>query len=314
MKNVKIAVGGKSALLYLPVVLAERLGNFKAQGMDVELIDTAGGSKTLQALIGGSADVGSGAYEHTIEIQAKGQFLRAFVVQCRYPVYALGISKAKIASYKSIRDLKGMTVGVTAPGSGTDKFVKFLMQREGLQPSDISVIGVGSSATALAAMRSGKIDAISTLDPATTELEASGDIKIVVDARNAAGSQQVYGGALPSSVLYTTDEFVEKHPATVQALTNAMVKTLTWMRTASMEQIEAAIPPEFLKADKATYLAAFRKVREGYSPDGLFPPGSAENNYKMLVATDDALKAANIDVNRTWTNKFVEASARGSAQ
>lgn len=63
-----IAVGGKSALYNLPLTIAERKGYFKEAGLQVNIADFAGGGKASQALIGGSADVVSGAYEHTIRL------------------------------------------------------------------------------------------------------------------------------------------------------------------------------------------------------------------------------------------------------
>src|SRR5258705_11128247 len=80
-----IAVGGKNLLYYLPLTIAESLGYFKSEGLDLTIADFAGGSRALQAMIGGSADVVSAAFEHTINIQGKGQRLRAFVRQVRAP-------------------------------------------------------------------------------------------------------------------------------------------------------------------------------------------------------------------------------------
>ena len=74
-----IAVGGKNLLYYLPLTVAEVRGYLKDEGLDVTIADFAGGSRALQALVGGSADIVSGAFEHTINMQVKGQRLRAFV-------------------------------------------------------------------------------------------------------------------------------------------------------------------------------------------------------------------------------------------
>jgi len=71
--KVSIAVGGKNLFYYLPLTVAEQLGYFKDEGLQVEISDFAGGAKALQAMVGGSADVVSGAYEHTINMQAKNQ-------------------------------------------------------------------------------------------------------------------------------------------------------------------------------------------------------------------------------------------------
>src|SRR3546814_14810641 len=73
-KSVQIAVGGKALIYYLPLTIAEVKGFFKDEGLDVSIADFAGGSKALQAVVGGSADVVSGAFEHTLHMQSKGQF------------------------------------------------------------------------------------------------------------------------------------------------------------------------------------------------------------------------------------------------
>ena len=99
---VKLGVGGKALLYYLPLTIAERKGFFTEQGLDVEINDFAGGAKSLQALVGGSVDVVTGAYEHTIRMQAKGQDIRAVLELGRFPGIAVGIRKDKAASYSSI--------------------------------------------------------------------------------------------------------------------------------------------------------------------------------------------------------------------
>src|SRR5258708_28566134 len=83
-KQVMLAVGGKTALYYLPLTICERLGYFKEQGLDVTINDFRGGAQSLQALVGGSVDVVTGAYEHTIRRQAKGQDIRAVVQLGRF--------------------------------------------------------------------------------------------------------------------------------------------------------------------------------------------------------------------------------------
>ena len=73
--KVTIAVGGAGCLCYLPTVLAEQLGEFKKAGVEVELINFKGGSQALTAVIGGSADVVSGYFDHCVNLAAKNQAL-----------------------------------------------------------------------------------------------------------------------------------------------------------------------------------------------------------------------------------------------
>src|SRR5688500_18436854 len=97
---VSLAVGGKPLLYYLPLTLAEELGYFKDEGLEVTISDFAGGAKSLQALMGGSADVVTGVYDHTIQIQAKGQPITAVVVLGRFPGIALAVVKARVGDYR----------------------------------------------------------------------------------------------------------------------------------------------------------------------------------------------------------------------
>ncbi|MDQ6880876.1 MAG: ABC transporter substrate-binding protein, partial [Pseudomonadota bacterium] len=118
--RLSIAVGGKAAFYYLPLTISEQLGYFKAEGLDVEISDFAGGARALQALVGGSADVVSGAYEHTINMQSKNQFIESFVLQGRAPQIAMGVSTKTMPRYQALADLRGKKIGVSAPGSSTN--------------------------------------------------------------------------------------------------------------------------------------------------------------------------------------------------
>src|SRR5256712_1140783 len=199
--KVTVAVGGKSLFYYLPLTLAERLGYFKDEGLDVQIADFPGGAKALQAMVGGSADVVSGAFEHVVDMHAKGIEVQEFVLQDRYSGIVLGLTKAKAATYKSPKDLRGLKIGVTAPGSSTNIFVNALLARDGLAPDAVSIIGVGASSGAVAAVQKGQVEGISNLDPVITRLEKGGDIVAVGDARPPQRQPEVDGRALPPGCL-----------------------------------------------------------------------------------------------------------------
>jgi NitT/TauT family transport system substrate-binding protein len=302
---VRMAVGGKVGLFYLPVTIAERLGYFKDEGLQVEFIDLGSGGKALQALVGGSADVTSGSYEHTIQMQAKGVDLQAFVLQGSLVDYSLGIVKAKAASYKSPKDLKGMRVGVSSPGSGTNFFLNAILAKAGLKPNDVVVVGIGQTAGAIAAMRNGELDAVSNTDPVMTKLELAGDVVIVADARTREGSKAVYGGSYMAGALYAKTDFIKRNPNTVQAMTTAMVRALRWLAKASPEQVVTVLPPEFQGGDRKDLLAALVKVMPTYSADGKFNAADAEVVRAALASFDPAIKNARIDVSKTYDNGFV---------
>lgn len=304
-----IGVGGKALLYYLPLTIAERKGFFKEAGLDVEINDFAGGAKSLQALVGGSVDLVTGAYEHTIRMQAKGQDIRAVLELGRFPGIAIGVSKAKAATYKGPADLKGMKIGVTAPGSSTNMMANFVLAQAGLTPQDASFIGVGSAASALAAIRNGQIDAISHLEPVLSMLEKEGDIKIVVDTRTEEGTRTLFGGSNPAAVLYIKKEFIDKNPNTVQAVTNALYKALLWIAKASPEEIAAAVPEDYLLGDKALYMLAVKNSKPTYSLTGLIPEAGMKSANDMLVKYDEELKGTNVDLSKTFDGRFAKKAA-----
>src|SRR5512140_957533 len=241
-KKITIAVGGKSLFYYLPLSVAERKGYFRDEGLEVEIPDFPGGAKALQALVGGSADFVSGAYEHTINMAAKKQPIKAVVLQLRYSAIELVLSKERAARYHGGRDLKGLKIGVTAPGSSTNMFVDNLLAKDGLKPTDVSIVGVGAGAGAVAALEKGEIDALSNLDPVVTQLESTGKFVSVVDTRTEKGMKEVYGGDYMAAVIYVTDEFVKKNPNTVQAVVNAMVRADKWIAKATPQEIVDLMP------------------------------------------------------------------------
>lgn len=312
--QVAIAVGGKASFYYLPLTLAEQLGYFKAEGLEVEISDFAGGARALQAVVGGSADVVSGAYEHTINLQNKGQMFQAFVLQGRAPQIALGISNKTLAGYKSVADLKGKKIGVTAPGSSTNMMANMVLARAGIKAGDVSFIGVGTAAGALTALRSGQIDAICNIDPVMTMLEQKGDVRIVFDTRTLKGTREVFGGPMPAGCLYAPMEFLQKNPNTAQALTNAIVHGLKWLQTAGPGDIIKTVPESYLLGDRGLYLASFDKVRESIALDGVFPEEGSKTALRALASFDDTLKVDKIDLAKTYTNLYAaRAKARFKA-
>ena len=306
LAKVRLAVGGQAALYYLPLVVTHRLGLFQDAGVGVEISDFAGGSRSLQALVGGSADVVAGAFDHTIQMQAKNQPVVAVVELGQFPGFVLALLNARAGAYHSPADLKGMKIGVTAPGSSTHFMALQLMAKSGLKPDDASFLGVGATATAVAAVKRGEIDAIVNTDPAVALLQREGLIKIVADTRTRDGTREVYGGIYPAAVMYATPAFIDKNPRTIRALVNAFVRGLAFMQSHSPEEIAAVVPEDYALGDKPLYIQAINNSLPMYSRDGRFSNEGAETAYRVLKAFDPAVRDAKIDLGATYTDRFVE--------
>lgn len=305
-ETVRLAVGGKPVIFYLPLTVTERLGYFKQEGLDVEISDFAGGARALQSLIGGSADVVTGAFDHTIQMAIKNQPIVATVQLGRYPGYVLAVTGAKMQTYKSPQDLKGMKIGITAPGSGTHFMVLHYMRENGLKPEDASFIGVGATASAVAAVQKGEIDAIVNVDPTISMLEQQKLIKVVADTRTPEGTQAVYGGPYPAAVLYAKADYIAKNPAVMQKLANAFVRGLKWIQAHSPEEIAAVMPEEYALGDKQLYVKSIAASKPMFSADGRIGRDGAEIAYKVLKEFDPQLRGGTVDLSKTFDNSFVE--------
>jgi NitT/TauT family transport system substrate-binding protein len=305
--KVTLAVGGASCLCYLPTMLAKQLGAFEKAGVNVEVVEFKGGSDALKAVMGGSADVVSGYFDHCVNLAAKNQHLQAFVVYDRFPGFALVVSPKHNAEINSIKDLANKKVGVSAPGSSTDFFLKYMLSKAGVDPNSIGVIGVGLGATAIAAMEQGRIDAAIMLDPAVTVLQGTHkDLKILSDTRSQKDTLAVFGGEYPGGALYTRADWIASHKKEVQAMTNAIVETLKWIHSHSAEEIADKMPPALVGKDKALYVAALKNTLPMFSETGRMDPKGAAAVLAVFSQSVPAIAKANIDLSKTYTNAFVE--------
>ncbi|MGW9330919.1 ABC transporter substrate-binding protein [Bosea sp. NPDC055594] len=307
-----LGVGGKPLLYYLPLTVAEKKGYFKEQGLDVEINDFGGGAKSLQALVGGSVDVVTGAYEHTIRMQAKGQDIRAVIELGRFPGIVIAARKDLAGKVKSAADFKGLKIGVTAPGSSTALTAQYAMVKAGLKATDAPIIGVGGGASAVAAMKQGQVDLISHLDPVISKLEADGDITTLIDTRTEAGTKGLFGGANPAAVLYLKADFAEKNPVTTQKLVNALMKSLKWLETAKPEDVADLVPAEYHLGDKPLYLRAVKNSLESYSRTGISTPDAMKSMYDSLKLLDPELAKSDVDLNKTFIDTFAKKAGAGS--
>jgi len=224
----------------------------------------------------------------------------------RVPQISVGISTAKAASYKSPKDLKGLKIGVSAPGSSTNILFNYFISRDGLKPNDVAIIGVGTGAGGIAAMKSGQIDAISNTDPMMTKLEMDGTIKVIADWRTVKGTEQTFGGQLPAASLYAPAKFVRENPNTVQALTNAIVRANKWLARASSTDVLKVVPEAYLLGDRALYLFAYDKVKEAFSRDGMMSEAGAKATLRILADYNPKINPAEINLSETYTNEFVK--------
>ena len=303
---VRIGVGSFN-LNNLPFPLAEGLGYYKEEGLEVTAENfAAGGAKALQALVAGSTDVGVGFYDHTIQMQAARKEVVAVVLLASNSGLVLAGPNITDFDPKKPQTIKGKKIGITAPGSSSEFFVRYYLQRNGLKASDVAMIGVGSGPTAVVALEQGKIDLLVNYDPAATVITDRKIGKILVDGRSVEGSIAIYGGIYPTSTLYVTGKTLAEKPETVQKVVNATVRAILWAQQHTAEEIMAKLPASFVPEEKEGYANAIKAAFPILSKDGRFDPKTLDTPRAVLAAFNEQVAGAKIDLSKTYTNAFVE--------
>jgi NitT/TauT family transport system substrate-binding protein len=308
-KTVRVGVGGESLLVYLPTMLAERLHYYRDEGVPVKLQELQSGSKALEAFQGGSVDVVSGYYDHTIQMQAKHRDTESFVNMLRYPSVVLVVSPKAGRKIDSIADLKGAKVGVTAPGSSSDFFLKHLLVGNGLKSDAAHTVAIGGGPTAVAAVERGLVDAAVMIDPSVTQLQkrvGADKAKILVDTRTEQGVRQAYGvSTYPAAVLYSSHGWIGGHEKQVRGLSAAIVRALKYIDTHSAKEIAAKMPAEYAGGDQASYVKSIQAAKDAYSKDGRIQADGANAVYKVLSRSIPEVGRAHIDLKKTYTNAYL---------
>ena len=306
--RIALSVGGSiSQMNKVAYVVALHRKYFEQEGLTVDSVAFASGTAALQNLIGGNADVVEGSFEHTLRMQTKGQHLMCIAVFGRYPANVLVVRKSQAEKIKSIADLKGKKIGISAPGSSTHNFVAGLMERAGVNYKEASFISIGTGLSAVAAMRSGsELDAIVNLDPAINALVDNGEVVVLADSRTEEGTFAAFGGPYLADCLYAKIDFVKANPNTAQAIANAIVHAMQWLKTASIDDIIKSLPPEYYQTDEKLYRKSLEKNLAAFQWDGIVSNEAVASVWKAISILEPELKSAKVEFEKTYDNKLVE--------
>jgi NitT/TauT family transport system substrate-binding protein len=304
--HLKILVGGMSKQIYLPNMLTKQLGYFDEQNLDVELIDEASGQSAEEEVLSGGVDAGSGSYNHTIEIQAKGKGLTEVVQLLISPGEAEMVSSKEADTVKSITDLKGKNLGVTELGSGTHTLTQYMLGQKGITPDQVQFVPVGAGDTFIAGIKQGKIDAGMTTEPTISRMLQSGDAKVLIDLRTPDATRAALGADYPFICVFMKTDYVNSHKDITQRLVNAYVKTLKWIHAHTPAEVADKMPQDYYAGNKDLYVTALTGQFAMYSPDGLMPDSGPPFVLKFEQAINADVKAATIDLSKTFTNDFAQ--------
>jgi NitT/TauT family transport system substrate-binding protein len=309
---VKIMVGGLDKQIYLPAMLAQQLGFYSQQGLDVQLSSEPAGVNAETDMIAGQIDAVVGFYDHNIDLQAKGKATEAVVQLLQVPG-EVELCRSDLPNISSPADWKGRNLGITDLGSSTDFLTKYLAVRNGVSVTDIHEEGVQAGPTFIAAMQHHNIDCGMTTEPTVSQLVDSGQAKIILDMRTAAGARAALGGVYPASSLYMATDYVNAHKDTVQKLVNAYVETLHWIQTHTAEQITDKMPADYYAGTgKAAYVSALHNELGIYDPNGVMPADGPKTVLSVLSAFNPDVKG--VDLSKTYDDSFARQAGLTYAQ
>lgn len=300
---VNVALSARNSLYHLPLVLAERLGYFRQQGLQVTLSSHESGHAAVAAVLRGQADVLAGAFEHVFELQQRGHFFQAFAQMTATPMVSLGVTASR-SGLRSWQDLKSARIGVSARDSSTHWMSSLWLLRHGLQPQDVTFVEVGTSASALGALWEGQVDALCNPDPVIHWLEQRGELRVIAEARTSSGVQQLTGGALPGGCLMAREEFLARQPQVAQALAEGLMQALLWLQTAGPTDLFKTVPVAPWISDRSVYLGALEKLREAYPRQLEIQEEAVFNAWRHHVRVAAHVSASRHQLARSFTNAF----------
>ena len=307
-RQVRVAVS-RDAVTYLPVHLAHTLGYYKEEGVDVTVAELSGLSKSMEAVLGGSADV-TGGNTSPVQMAFEGRALQGFVMLYTVPPYALIVSPGASAKIRQIAGLKGHRVGITSPGSPTHHFLNYVLTQNGVPVKDVSAIGIGTGATSLAAIEHGQVEAAVLIGGAINVLERQfPGITFLADARTSDNARQIFGPqGLPGGVLVAQESWLKANPDTTRRFVRAVKKAMHWMGEHSPEQVRAEMREDQRMKDLDADLKTIREYQGILSQDGAFPAGMSEAVRKYLAVSIEKVRTANVDLSRAYTNEFLSGN------
>jgi NitT/TauT family transport system substrate-binding protein len=313
-RHVRLVIAGTPAMLtYLPHTLAYQLGFYRQQGLTVHVESVAGGSRGLRSLIGGSADVVAGYFDHPLRISALGRPARSFVTMSRYPGNVILASSRAARPIERLEDLRGATVGIPDHGSQAHLFLNCLLLLRNVPLTEVKTVPIGLMSSGMAALEQGKIDAWCGFDPGVTRyLQRHPETRILVDGRTAEGMQACLGiTEYAGAVLYSTAAWLDRHADAARGIALAVVRALRWMQQHTSQEIAAQVPASLRGDDAALYLRALDGVRPMFSPDGRMSVQAARAVKSVVATSLVTVRAADLDLEQTFTNRFVDEATRG---
>jgi NitT/TauT family transport system substrate-binding protein len=301
--RVVLAVDGTAEVRNLPVIVAERLGYFRDEGLIVTLVDAPAEPSPAELMKDGRADGAVAFYHHTFMTQADNHLVtRAVITMGISPGLSIIVADRLRGQITSLADLKGRRVFTGGSNSGKTTTANWIALHSGFGVHDYTALPLMSRDEMAAALRDGTADAIVAHQPDADFYVARGNVKLA-DVTTAEGTRAALGSVFPSTALYLPQSYIAAHPATVQHLVNACRKALAYIAGHDAAAIAAILPPRMVGKDRAAFLRLLGADKKMFETDGVMPEAAARAEWQAMIAL--APKYRTIVFGETFTNAFV---------
>ena len=312
--SVRVAIGSAASLNYLSWDLAKALGYFDDENLDVTLNYAASGNDAATALLSGSVEFTGNSMDQSIKAQIAGKPTKMVVAFSRTPGAAIVVRGDLKDTVKTVKDLKGKTVGATSQGSGTHVVLTYALNQAGLiQDKDYTFKPCGSG-TMAATLDSKAVDACINSDPFITQYVAANKGFILKDYRTIKDTTELIGGPYQFTGAVTRADFIQQNPDVVQRVVNALVRANRYVQATASKDIAAKLPKTVTGEDVELYVKTLDAAKGYISPDGVIDPAGAQNVLKMNVedCKANATLCGNVkpddkvDVSALFDNSFAQ--------
>ncbi len=297
--------------LAVPFYIAEANGYFQREGIKAETVTLKGGPLTMTAALAGDIDVITAASIATvIQARAQRQDVRAFAAMVSQLASALvvqgeilqkaGVTESSPMAAR-LKVLKGLRIGITGPGSSTDKLARYLTSAAGYKPDqDVTIVPVGNSSAILASFSRQRIDAFILSSPTPEVAEQQHGGKTLVGF--AKGEFDPLRHFLYSCLAARSD-WLKQNPDKARRVVRAIASALAVIRD-NPEQAKAALKPYFKNIDPKVFDASFRNNLPAYPSTPRIDPAGLENALVFTAATEG--KRPDVSVQDLYTDEYLK--------
>lgn len=292
---VALRVGNTSAqaFTFIPFDIGVAKGFFAKYGVETEKIDFSGSAKLHQGMIADAVDIGLGAGTD-LQFVAKGA-PELGVAQMAGPPYFLGVIVPYDLPAQSSDDLKGKKIGISTVGSLTQWLMLRMAQNKGWQPTDITLVPVGSEwPDEIAALKTRQVDASVTAAALGFMLAETKQARLLFTTAEIVHD-------FIQHVIFASNKVMQERPGAVRGFLRGWFDTIAWMRANKTETVQLAMG--ITKFPVAVENQEYDLVMPMFSDDGKFQAAglkTIQNSFVEMKVFD-----TRPDMSKLYTEAFL---------